>query len=462
MAEDNTNKILNATYVFLDTNILLEGKPLVDLPWAELKVDGPIVAIFVPRVLTEVDSRKRDGRLGIRAREFNRLMRPVAVSSEPVRLFNCTSEVYLTIAQCGKLDWSKFPDMEQDDADSRIIVEILHARGIPLEKKQLVSNDVKPVWLASQNGLQAIHASDAWLRPKEPSPHDKEVQKLKQRVAELEKQEPALDAEIEIDTKDHISYAVHPLSPSEQHDLVKSILARKPRPHAQRRGLHEFALPAWTESRVTEESYQQFESKAVPDFVAKFPDLVEWALGQVPVNIRIRNSGPLRAENLIVKVSISSGWINADPIWIPLRGPSPKVTRALYDQSHLMNFREIGAQVGRHDMDFVVKPKMGKQMEVHCQDFTCQTEWVFQGVLFLDPHTDGVTHISLRMTAANMHGSVEKKIMVTHQPVPVKASDVVDVLTGHPTVSSRVQELIKERLQAEDFNAVEIYKLDES
>ena len=62
------------TYAFLDTNVILEGKPLAELPWSDIDPRGPILVLLTTTVLSEVDSKKRDGRLGVHARKFNRLL----------------------------------------------------------------------------------------------------------------------------------------------------------------------------------------------------------------------------------------------------------------------------------------------------------------------------------------------------------------------------------------------------
>ncbi len=41
------------TCAFLDTNIILEGKPLQELPWSEVDPVGAILVLFTPTVLSE-------------------------------------------------------------------------------------------------------------------------------------------------------------------------------------------------------------------------------------------------------------------------------------------------------------------------------------------------------------------------------------------------------------------------
>lgn len=461
MEVEQSQKFGEAIYVFLDTNILLEGKPLADLPWEDLKTNGPIVATFALKVLTEIDARKRDGRLGKIAREFNRIMQPVVTSPEPLKLEGCSSDVYLFVPRCSRLDWTKFPDMDQDDSDSRIIVEVLHCLGIPPNKSLFISNDLKPIFLAKQNNLRAIHVSDNWIRAKEPSPHDKEVQRLKQRVAELEKNEPTFQCEIEVDVAGHVGYAVAELTQQEQGELTDRVLAWHPQLRRQRNTLSNLTAGMF-DSYVTDEDYEKFGSISVPRFVKNYSRLVELSLGQVPLAIRIRNSSPLSAENLIVKVSTSSGWMNENPVCVPFRGPLPKVTKSHLDHSHLANFPLLHVRPGRHDMDFTQAPEQTQRMEIHCQDFPCETDWLFEGIIYLDPNNDGATEVTLRITASNMHGPVEKKINVAHPSGKTKSSELVDVLSGRLKASSKVQQMVEERLKSEDYASITFLNFEEN
>lgn len=67
---------------FLDENIVLEGKPVADLPWTEIVTAGLISTLIVPKAMEEIDAKKRDGRLGPHARAFNRLIAPSVISGE--------------------------------------------------------------------------------------------------------------------------------------------------------------------------------------------------------------------------------------------------------------------------------------------------------------------------------------------------------------------------------------------
>jgi hypothetical protein len=59
--------------VVIDTQVVLEAKPLDQLPWSDL-FPGSVLLLVTRQVQVEIDGKKNDGRLGKRARAFNKLL----------------------------------------------------------------------------------------------------------------------------------------------------------------------------------------------------------------------------------------------------------------------------------------------------------------------------------------------------------------------------------------------------
>lgn len=129
--------------------VALEAKPLPTLPWAEIDLSGPILVLVVPQVNTEIDKRKRDGRLGKRAREFNRLISPAAESGRPHRISEGSPTVDIAIARTARINWDNLDDLDPSEPDARVVAQILHARDVPDERKLLLSHDINPIAMAS-------------------------------------------------------------------------------------------------------------------------------------------------------------------------------------------------------------------------------------------------------------------------------------------------------------------------
>ena len=155
---------------FLDTNIILEGRALAELPWEEIHALGPIIALITPTAIKEVDSKKQDGRIGRRAREFNKLIAPVAAGGPPIVIHESGPRVELALSYSVRIPWNLHDDLDPDDGDSRIVAEMLHAREITDAGKLLISQDIKPIALAANYDLETKHVSEKWLRQMEPAP----------------------------------------------------------------------------------------------------------------------------------------------------------------------------------------------------------------------------------------------------------------------------------------------------
>src|SRR4051794_24838800 len=135
MARKKLDLTTYSTVLFIDSMVVLEGKPLATMPWKEIDANGPVLVLLVPQVLDEVDKKKRDGRIGKRAREFNRLIWPAAESGNPARIVDGPPAVDLGIAVCGRPDWDALDDLDLERRDSRVVAQVLYAQDVPFEAR---------------------------------------------------------------------------------------------------------------------------------------------------------------------------------------------------------------------------------------------------------------------------------------------------------------------------------------
>lgn len=105
-------------------------------------------------------------------------------------------------------------------------------------------------------------ASDLWLRPIEPSPKDKEIQRLKKGAKK----------------QHHDSYGIGGIFNDDDNSY--------------------------------DEKYDRYIRKTIPGFVASFSDKFEMLYNQRLLKVRITNSGQIRADHLVVSVSTNDGWLN--------------------------------------------------------------------------------------------------------------------------------------------------------
>lgn len=435
--------------LFLDTNVILEGKPLGELPWAEIHAAGPILLLLTPQALLEIDSKKRDGRLGKIARAFNKLIVPVATGGAPIIIHDTHPMVALTLAHCGRIPWSSYDDLDPKDGDSRIVMEALHTHDVPSEQKVLASQDVNPLAIASRYGLRTFHMPETWLRQPEPTQQDKKIQRLQQQIRDLSKTEPELSIRI----KDEVSgsatvYRLCPLTSSERSEIRDLIIRRDTQPHNTNSNFsvlygHDYSLA---------ERYKKYCEIEVPQFVALFERKVELLFNQVSFSVELSNVGSVRADNLIVEIESSEGWIHDKFVYTaPPVPPSPRSpVREL-----LRSIPMIGLQAGRHDMEFVEGPDRSSRIVANCEDFRHGQSWVWEGVLGLDSHTNTPITIRTRVTAANMHGVVEEIYTLRKSVEEVSFSYLIDVNTLQPKKDFPMKKAMDMAFETGDFDLIE-------
>jgi len=315
-----------STILFMDSMVALEAKPLELLPWHEIDDTGPILVLVVPQVNKEIDKRKRDGRLGQRARAFNRLIAPAAESASTARIYEGQLVVDIALAVCDRIDWGVLDYLDPEDGDARVVAEILHSRGIPPGRKLLFSHDINPIAMAVRHGLKCRKMPDHWLLEPEPSPYEKEITKLKARLKQLESTAPDLVSSVTFDLSGPLQlYQVRSLSDGEQSELVDRILAENPKPVQNNfPGLSSLSYDASLNTR-----YTKYCTSIVPSYASTLHRHLERHYGQVPFLLRIQNIGHIQAENLVVGLKAVGGTLHNRFVAYPIFGPSAPKPRSL-------------------------------------------------------------------------------------------------------------------------------------
>lgn len=434
---------------FLDANIILECRPLAELPWQEIDAGGPILALMTPTAIKEIDSKKQDGRIGRRAREFNRLIAPVAAGGPPIVIRESAPRVELALSRAIRIPWDQHDDLDPDDGDSCIVAEALHAKDMNAAGKLIVSHDIKPIAFSSNYDLATLHVSDSWLRQPEPHPKDREIQKLNQQLAQYQAMEPAFEIAIELMAAEPVALVrIEDLSDAERDIIHRRIHELNPRMD-QRSGRNPIMA-----SMTYDHSYDgRFEAylKRVPVFIANYEQRLERLFNQARFRLKVVNIGKVQAENLLVEVGAANGWLHDRFVAVSPRGPTAPTPREM-PYMPVTNIRSmIPPRVGRHEFEYKEVPSCGRAFAVMCADFRYGQEYIFEGVVCLDVRAADTTEISVVVTASNFRGttedtkSIEREIEIRH------VSKLIDVNTLKITAPVPMQELLNEK----DYKAID-------
>lgn len=427
------------TKAFLDANIILECRPLAELPWVEVDSEGPIIALITPTAMREVDSKKQDGRIGKRAREFNRLIAPVATGGSPIVVRESSPRVELALSRADRIPWDAHDDLDPADGDSRIVAEALYAKDMCADGKVVVSHDIKPIALASGYDLTTVHVSDDWLRPTEPGKADKENQKLKQRIAELQVTQPEFQIKIEIGGEEPITLThIEDLSSDERYDVDRAIRDRNPKKFQPRNGISAAVIG---HDSSYDRRYAEYEER-VERFLNNYAGLVEKNFNQTAVSISVENVGKLQADHLLIEVSVTSGWLHDRFALVSPQGPRAPVIRSAFEipQPYLKSL--MRQHVGRHEFEFKEEPDCRQRVSVTCEDFRHGQAWAFEGAIGFDPRIEAQPVISVVVTAANYRGTAREDRTIRTVVEHVRVSEAIDLQTVQVSRPSPLHRLI--------------------
>lgn len=448
-----------STVVFLDANVVLEGRKLADQPWHEIEDSDSILLFFVPQVLKEIDSKKRDGRLAKHARDFNRLIAPAAETGGVVRLINGPPSVDLALAVTNRIDWDKLDDLDPDEPDARVIAQVFNEKHTDFDDRLFVSHDINPIGMATRHGLKVKKLPESWLRPAEPSPDQRKINKLEGRVRELQATEPQLDVSITFSSEKPFEHlAVPDLTSGQKHELQEAIFDENPKISQGQRGI--FASHLSIDYDYSGK-YERWRDVTVPRFVDAISDDINRMYAQTPISLELRNNGAVQAESLVVHVKVINGTIserwNVVPNY-PL-APKPEINALLRDLHNYNTLSDVLPQnVGRHELYIDIDADGGDTFEVHCQDFRHGRSWVFDAILTADPATIDDVVLVVNMTASNMRGGKEKVLKLSHV-VTSKELRLIYNIRGLEFVADRpMEEELNKLAEHRDFSRINLLK----
>jgi hypothetical protein len=438
-----------STVLFIDSMVALEGKPLASLPWKEIDPAGPILILIVPQVMSEIDKRKRDGRLGKRAREFNRLVAPAAESGGTTRVSAGILVVDIGFAVCDRINWDNLDDLDPEEGDARVVAQILHARGIINDRKLLLSHDNNPIAMAARHDLKRRKLPDHWLREPEPSPNDKEIARLKNRVRELEAKEPELQFGIEFSVKQPVVvYRVRQLALEEQDWVVHNTLLHHD-PELNKRTMMTEGDADLADRR------EKYRDEIVPRHAARLHHYLETGYSQIPFTFTLTNDGHIQAEHIVVTLRAMSGSLSRKYRAFARFGPPPPQSHR-FDFPSLENIERpwLKGPIGRHEMEF--GSDSGEAISIQCVDFRHGASWSFVGVATIDISDSGPFCIEVCVTASNQTGVIRSSFPLQFQVDEVDVQDLFDLEACAHRIDAPIFPRLRAAMEAEDLGWIEI------
>ena len=414
------------TIAVIDSNIALECLALEQLPWYEIDRFGPILVLVAPTVSQEVDTQKNHARLGDHARRFSRLMGPLLGEQSTVHVRQSPNpKVELALADCSRVHWGSYPTLDPDEPDSRIVAQALHVIGPPQSAIVVVSQDIRPLHLAKQNGLRTHHIGENWLRPKEISESEKKAASLKRELEAMQSREPSLSLSIKTDVDSVVTHRIRDLTDMERKDFQDTILSLNLMPEQSHDPLGLGGTIFNGYDHTLFDRYQRWQEKVVPEFMRNFERKIELNFGQIEIAFRIENTGQVPAESLLIRLVASGGWLNDRYVLASPCGPhAPRIRhQSLLPNVHNQFSRPI-SPVGKHDFTVIALPKRSKEVRISCSDFRHGHDYEYKMIAWVDPWADKF-ELSAVVTASNLYGSVHDVKIIEKTVIESSASDLL-------------------------------------
>ena len=410
----------------IDTQVVLETKPLAQLPWGEFG-QGPVLLLVCRQAQSEIDAKKNDGRLGTRARSFNKLLDSFLETRLPAELFAGPPRVDVALVSNAGIDWDALDDLDRNDGDDRIVAQALHALVDDRDRLELLSHDMRPRDGAITHGLGATKLPEHWLRAPEPSPDEREHARLERELRVLKTEQPMIDVRVEAITPlPWRKLVVEPASDEQTKAIQNAILQAAPRQDSGR------ALGLSSMSR--DYSFDDRKRKWRERLVAK--DLPAMHLGlqrlhaQHRVRITIENVGPITAEGLSLEVRSGNTELHSQPYYVFVFGKPAPHPRLFHDPLRHMDLGRLGPASRHEPFTFYIEEEgPGPMLIWSCSSFRQEKSFEVELSVELGAGTCGKAQVEAVVTARNMKGDVRAQLLAPILEATIGFHEAVDPAT---------------------------------
>lgn len=327
--------------VLIDSQVVLEAKPLDQLPWGDL-FTGSVLLLVARQVQTEIDRRKNDGRLGKRARAFNKMLDGYIVSRVPSEVLANPKVDVATVAN-SPIDWDALDDLDRDDPDDRIVAQALNAILDDPSRIVLLSHDMRPRDAAATHGLSAVKLPEVWLRDPEPSPDERRIAELEARNKLLSADQPQLKVRIEAITPAPWTYReVGEATANQTAAILNAELANAPT--QSRSG--PFGVSMGTYDYSHDDRIEAWEAVMREDVPLMHRGLTKLH-AQHRIRVTVENVGAISAEDLSLEIRSGNAVLHSIPYWVLVTGPGAPHPRLIHD--HLSRFNPANFATPRRE-----------------------------------------------------------------------------------------------------------------
>lgn len=402
--------------VLIDSQVVLEARPLDQLPWTEL-FTGTILLLVTRQVQTEIDRRKNDPRLGKRARAFNKLLDGFITHRVPSPVLTDPRVDVATVAN-RPIDWSAIDDLDRDDSDDRIVAQALNALVDEPGRLVLLSHDMRPRDAAATHGLSAVRLPETWLREPEPTPAERRITELEAKIRLLSASQPEVTVRLAAITPALWAYREVGEVSTEQASMLRNlILYRAPRPPRDPFGNDMMVGDYDFGSRFAE--WERGIRRNIPLLHRGLTRLY----AQHRLCVSIENVGSIPAESLSLEIRSGNALLHSVPYGVLLTGPRAPRPRPFH-HALLGNLGQLSPAIRRLFEFYWDERGPGSNLMLSCGSFRQEKLHEVEVSVELLPQSAPKAHIEAVVTASNLKGDVRARLVQDVEQLSVRPDDL--------------------------------------
>lgn len=183
-------------YLFPDTNVFLQCKPLEQVDWSSFGAWGCIDIVLTRPVQAEIDAfkGKGNGRQASRARTASSLIRQLLEVDEGCIMLRSAPDVRLCLRHDLRRDEDVADTLDYEERDDQLVgTALAFHKASPTEAVRLLTNDTGPMASAKAVGLAYSVVPVDWLLQPETDEVEKREKALKAEIAKYKNTEPAFE-----------------------------------------------------------------------------------------------------------------------------------------------------------------------------------------------------------------------------------------------------------------------------
>lgn len=314
-------------YIFVDSNLFLQCRPLEDLDWERLAGKEDVTLLVPSAVLTELDKHKSDGN----SRRAQRARRAIKILDTLLEAVDDTIVIRTTpirvIAQFA-------PEVSGDASssnDDSILFEVAEmTRKCRGQDVSLVTHDTNLKVKAKRKSLRFFPVPDEWLLAPEPDEREKRMKRMEEEIAILKKQAPTI--QITLDGNQEIVLVVpnyEPLPLATIDCLMEAMTSKFPKkkdpflnPSAELRQLATGYLGTFPVYPPTAGEISKYEDEEYPEWEKSLRKGLErlhlklrFRDAFADVHLQVANNGTVPCEHVHISINVSEGFLNMDPAY---------------------------------------------------------------------------------------------------------------------------------------------------